>query len=58
MEAKIKAYSKKELCALYNISYRVLKVWLTPFKNKIGKYKGLKYTPAQVKIIFEVLGEP
>ena len=57
-EKKNMAYSKGELKNLYNISWHQLRLWLEPFKEAIGEYKGGKYTPAQIKIIFDKLGEP
>ena len=43
---------------MYAISIVVLRIWLRPFHEHIGDYKGKAYTPHQVKIIFEKLGEP
>ena len=54
----IKAMNKKELAALYSVSLTALNRWLEPFKEKIGKERGRTYTPKQVRIIFECLGEP
>lgn len=58
MPTEVKAYSKKELSGLYGVSTWVLRQWLKPFNKKIGEYCGKSYTPAQVKIIFEALGDP
>jgi len=54
---KIKAYRKKELAALYDVSTRVFKIWL---KNiaELGDYTGRSFTPKQVEKIVEHLGEP
>ncbi|MBL7815205.1 MAG: DUF4248 domain-containing protein [Saprospiraceae bacterium] len=59
-ETEIKAYSKKELCRLYNISHDVLRRWLKPIEHLLPYYNPYAriFTPAQVKVIFETLGEP
>lgn len=54
---EIKAYTKSELAALYKVSLKVFRSWITPHKRKIGEYLGKTYTPAQVKIITDCLGE-
>ncbi|MEZ5047485.1 MAG: hypothetical protein R2831_10890 [Chitinophagaceae bacterium] len=54
----IKSKSKKELARDYNVSIAVLRSWLRPFQKKIGVYNGKTYTPKQVAIIYECLGEP
>lgn len=55
---EIKPYSKGELCNLYSVSYYTFNTWLKPHIAKIGEYLGGRYTVLQIKIIFEVLGEP
>jgi hypothetical protein len=50
--------NKKQLAAAYKISVKTLNAWLKPFKDKIGPMTGKVYTPKQIKIIFESLGEP
>lgn len=59
-DAEIKAYSKKEICVMYNIKQDVLRRWLKPIKDLLPHYNPSAriLTPAQVKIIFEQLGEP
>lgn len=49
--------SKKEVCQYYEISYNTLKIWLNPIKNKLGKYRGRRFTPRQRKIILDHLGK-
>lgn len=58
MQTPIKNYSKTELARLYCVSIVVLRKWLKPHTKKIGVYIGKCYTPKQVQIIFEILGEP
>ncbi len=55
----MKALSHKELAQMYGVTSKTLSHWLQPFREKI-KIKGKQkiYTPLQVKIIFECLGEP
>jgi len=55
---EIKAYSLTELANLYGISNRIMKTWLAPFSNDIGKKHGRLYNTLQVKTIFEKLGLP
>lgn len=57
-EKKIPSYTKGELAAKYEVSLWIFRIWLKPFKDDIGAYNGRCYTPAQVKIIFEKLGDP
>lgn len=54
----IKAYNKSELAQLYGRSLKTFNAWLLPHIEKVGDFKGRSYTPAQVKIIFQILGEP
>jgi hypothetical protein len=53
----IKAYSIKELIALYGVTYTTFRSWLTKVSD-LGDYAGKKYTPAQVQKIVDHLGEP
>lgn len=53
----VKAYSKKELKALYNVGEKTLRKWLAKVVN-LGSYDGRKYTPAQVQKIVDHLGTP
>ncbi len=55
---EVKAYSAKELCIIYGISYKTLRKWLSPFKADIGDRQGRFYTVLQVEIIFSKLGLP
>lgn len=55
---RLKAYSKKEVAGLYDVSAKILKTWLIPFEQEIGKRQGRLYTPKQVKVIFDKLGIP
>ncbi len=54
----VQAYHKWELCKLYKIGERAFNAWIKPFEDRIGKQLGKCYTPEQVRIIFECLGEP
>ena len=54
----VRGYHKWQLCELYGIGEKAFNAWLEPFKEKIGEQRGKKYTPDQVKIIFECLGTP
>ena len=57
-DVTVKAYTMKELSALYGISPKAFKTWLAPHEEVIGKKKGWYYTALQVEIIFEKLGIP
>lgn len=55
---EIRAYHIWELCELYGIKEKAFKAWIKPFNDKIGQQRGKKYTPIQIRVIFDVLGEP
>lgn len=57
-ETKAQSYSVKELCALYGVTWKVWNAWIEPIREKVGEVKGRKYSPKQVKIIFDHLGPP
>lgn len=57
-EIKPKAMNKTKLAALYNVHIDTFSKWLEPFSDKIGNVTGRIFTPKQVEIIFECLGEP
>jgi hypothetical protein len=50
--------SIRELASLYNVTIAIFKKWLVPHEKAIGKKMGWYYTPAQVKTIINLLGEP
>lgn len=54
----VKPYSPQELAAIYGVSSKTIKRWLTPFYHDIGERQGRYYTIAQVQVIFEKLGLP
>lgn len=53
-----KASSKLILADAYNVSSHTFCKWMKPINNKIGEYIGRAYTPKQVALIVEFLGEP
>jgi hypothetical protein len=53
-----KPYSSKELAQLYGVCDKTFKKWLQPFTEVVGTRQGRYYTIAQVRVIFEKLGEP
>jgi hypothetical protein len=57
-EPAAKAYTMKELSAMYGISSKAFKTWLEPHEEAIGKKKGWYYTALQVQMIFERIGLP
>jgi hypothetical protein len=57
METTISVLSKNQLAQAYGIPLYTLSIWLKPFEEEIGKYRGRIYTPKQVAIIFSLLGK-
>lgn len=55
---EVKHYSIKELARFYGVCDKTLLKWMKPFSNEIRERQGRYFTVAQVKIIFEKLGEP
>jgi len=55
---EIKPCTTKELAAKYNITPKVLRLWLLPHNNAIGKKVGRYYNILQIKTIYHLLGEP
>ncbi|WP_133994039.1 hypothetical protein [Dinghuibacter silviterrae] len=54
----VKSYNLKGLAELYEVSPKTMTRWLIPHKKSIGKRTGYLYTPRQVRVIFEKLGDP
>ncbi len=48
----------KDLCALYGVSYKIIKQQLKPFEKEIGQKHGNFFSINQVIKILECLGEP
>ena len=57
-QQKIKAQSKSQLANAYEVGIKTFNSWIKPFEKEIGEFRGKSYTPRQVSIIFEKLGEP
>ena len=55
---KIKSLSQKELITMYKTTWETFKAWLSHIEKKLGSQRGRRYTPKQVRIIFEHLGTP
>lgn len=53
-----KAMNKTQLSRAYNVHISTFSRWVKKFENKLGDVTGRVYTPKQVAIIFEHLGEP
>jgi hypothetical protein len=56
-DVKFPSYSKQELAIIYKVSYKTMKKWLITVPD-LGVYVGKKYTPKQVKEIFNHLERP
>jgi len=53
------AMTKTQLAALYKVCPRTLAKWIKPFRTEIGEMSSTYiYTPAQIKIIFDKIGQP
>ena len=53
------AMTKTQLALLYKVCPKTLAKWLKPFITEIGDLPGTYlFTPAQVKTIFDKIGEP
>ena len=58
-QVKPRAMNKTELAALYKVCPKTINKWIANFQSEIGKIAGTNIlTPAQVKVIFEKIGEP
>jgi len=56
---EIVAMNKTQLANLYKIGPRTFNKWIKPFIAELGDIEGRYiFTPSQVKIIYERLGEP
>jgi hypothetical protein len=55
---ELRAYSVKEIAAIYGVCDKTVKKWMKPFDSIIGQKNGRYYTVAQVKVIFDKLGLP
>ncbi len=54
----IQPYTHKELAAHYRCSAKTFRRWLLQIAEDIGPRAGHFYSPRQVRIIVEKLGEP
>jgi hypothetical protein len=54
----VKMCTYKDLCALYSVSYKIIKQQLKPFQKEIGEKHGNFFSIVQVLKIIELLGEP
>lgn len=57
-EIVIKPCTHKQLAKEMGVSTFVLKTWLRPLQNKIGKRKGRYYNLEQMLIIIKEIGHP
>lgn len=57
-EKHIQAMTIAELATKYNVCRTTLRNWIKPFEAEIGERVGRIYTPKQIRIIIEKLGEP
>jgi hypothetical protein len=55
---EVKPLNYKQLAATYEVTHKTLKGWLEPFMEEIGAMRGRTFTPRQVRMIYDKLGEP
>jgi hypothetical protein len=55
---KIKPYTHKQLCMIFEVSDKVMREWVKAHAKDIGKRRGHFFTALQVFIIFSRLGPP
>ncbi len=55
---EIRPYNLTELAAVYGVTVRTMKNWITLHRQTVGEKTGRLYTALQVKTIFEKLGLP
>ena len=58
LKLEIKAYTTKELAAIYDIGDKTFYKWIAPFKEEIGIKRGRFYNINQVRTIIDKLGIP
>ena len=54
----VRSFSKKELIEWYDITDGIWKPWFEDIEHLVGKEKGKRFKPSQVKIIFTHWGVP
>ena len=54
----IQPYTQKELAARYRCSTKTFRRWLLQLRVNLGPRVGRSYSPKQVGVIVEHLGEP
>ena len=48
----------KDICRLYNRSYKVMRTHIAPIEHRVGKPSGRYYSIRQLEIIIKCLGCP
>ena len=55
---RLKPYTVKEFCYMYDTTGNTFRRWIGPFINEIGPRNGRYYSVLQVRIILNRLGTP
>ncbi len=55
---KPQPYNTKQLAAVYGVSYRTMRTWLSKMSKQLGKQAGKCWNIKQVKQMFDNLGTP
>jgi len=58
VKVEVRPYSLKELCRLYNLSYKTMNTCIAPLVQELGRKKGRFYNVKQVELIFIHMGIP
>lgn len=58
MQTPIKSYSKKQLCALYQVSNRLLYKWFAAENLTTIWHNKRIFSPNEIQIIFHKIGNP
>ena len=53
----IKPYSMKDLCRIYKVKYKIMRQWVKDHLGENGKKKTHLFTIAQIKALFQAIGE-
>lgn len=53
-----RAYSRKELCRMYRVTYKTFAKWIDPLKDEINTEGNRLFNIREVNCIFNLLGSP
>ncbi len=53
-----RAYTRKEMCRMYRVTYKTFAKWIEPFSGEINTTGNRIFTIREVNYIFSRLGSP